>query len=89
MKVYHVMVERDETWYVARALEDGAVFTQGQSFDEIIQNIREVVDLLYREKDVQVELIVPPEVFAGRSPVKRNGRATASRKLPAASRARR
>ena len=66
MKVNHVIVERDGNWFCARAMEDAAVFTQGKSFDEIICNIREVAELMYEEKDVQVELVVPPEVRTGR-----------------------
>jgi len=62
MTVYHVIVEREDGWYVARALEDASVFTQGQSLDEITENIREVADLLHGKRDVQVELIIPPAV---------------------------
>ncbi|HWE92925.1 MAG TPA: hypothetical protein VG269_03055 [Tepidisphaeraceae bacterium] len=65
MKVYHVMVEQEGGWYCARAMEDAAVFTQGRTLDEIIANIREVADLMYDEKNVQVELVVPPSVSTG------------------------
>ena len=62
MKVYHVIVDREDDWYVARALEDSSVFTQGRSLDEITENIREVADLLHGERNVQVELVIPPAV---------------------------
>ena len=62
MKVYHVIVEPEDGWYVARALEDPGVFTQGRTLDEITENIREVADLLHGEKNVQVELVIPPAV---------------------------
>ena len=62
MKVYHVIVEREDDWYVARALEDSSVFTQGRSLDEITENIREVAELLHGERNVQVELVNPPSV---------------------------
>ncbi|MDB5332658.1 MAG: hypothetical protein JWP03_3809 [Phycisphaerales bacterium] len=65
MKVYHVMVEQEGGWYCARAMEDAAVFTQGRTLDEIIANIREVAALMYDEKNVQVELVVPPGVSTG------------------------
>ena len=71
MKVYHVIVEREDDWYVTRALEDSGVFTQGRSFDEIIANIREVADLLHGQKDVQIELVVPPEVGSPSAPGRR------------------
>jgi predicted RNase H-like HicB family nuclease len=81
MKVYHVMVEREDDWYVTRALEDGAVFTQGRSFDEIITNVREVVELLYGETNVQVEMTVPPEVPLGKHSTKRISHQSPVRKL--------
>jgi len=62
MKIYHVKVERDGEWFAAQALEDQSVFTQGKSLDEIIVNVREVVRLLYETDDVQVELILPPDL---------------------------
>lgn len=62
MKVYHVSVEREGKWFCATAMEDPSVFTQGRSLDEIVENIREVADLLHGEKDVQIELVVPPAV---------------------------
>jgi predicted RNase H-like HicB family nuclease len=62
MKVYHVIVDKDGPWYCAKAMEDPAVFTQARSFDEIIDNIREVAELMYGEKEVQIELVVPPRV---------------------------
>jgi predicted RNase H-like HicB family nuclease len=63
MKVYHVAVESSEGWYAAHALEDSSVITQGRTLDEVILNVREVVDLLYGEKAVQVELILPPDLL--------------------------
>ena len=85
MKVYHVIVEREDDWFVARALEDSGVFTQGRSFDEIVANIREVADLLHGHKDVQIELVVPPEV-GSRSKPKRD--VSRSKPRPRRSRAR-
>lgn len=63
MKIYHVIVESAEDgWLAAHALEDDSVHTQGRTLDEITANIREVADLLYGEKEVQVELVVPTSV---------------------------
>ena len=64
MKAYRIIVEREDEWYVARALEDTSVFTQGQSLDEITENIREVAKLLRGERNVQVEMVIPPAVKA-------------------------
>jgi predicted RNase H-like HicB family nuclease len=62
MKVYHVIVEPEDGWYVARALKDTGIFTQGRTLDEVTDNIREVAELLRGEKNVQVELVIPPTV---------------------------
>ena len=62
MKVYHVSLVQENGWYCASALEDSAVFTQGKTLDAIVTNIREVAELMYGEKDVQVELIVSPSI---------------------------
>jgi predicted RNase H-like HicB family nuclease len=62
MKIYHVAVERSEGWYAASALEDPAIVTQGRTLDEVIVNVREVVELLYDEREVQVELILGPKL---------------------------
>jgi predicted RNase H-like HicB family nuclease len=63
MKIYHVTLDREEGWYAAHALEDPSVITQGRTIDEVIVNVREVAELLYGEKEVQVELILPPDLL--------------------------
>lgn len=50
MKVYHISVEREGKWFCATAMENPSVFTQGRSLDDIVENIREVADLLHGEK---------------------------------------
>ena len=67
MKVLHVQVEYDDGWLIAQGLEDRAVITQGRTLDEIVQHVREVVDLLQGESGVQIELIVPPSVLAAKA----------------------
>ncbi len=62
MKIYHVSVVRDGAWYAAQALEDSAVITQGRTLDELVFNVRDAVELLYGDKQVQVELILPPSL---------------------------
>lgn len=74
MKVYHVMLEQEDGWYCATAMEDSAVFTQGRTLDEIIANVREVAELMYDETDVQVELVVPPGIAL------KTGRVSAARR---------
>lgn len=59
MKIYHVKVVRDGDWYAAQALEDPAIITQGRSLDEVVYMVRDAAHLLYKERQVQVELILP------------------------------
>ncbi len=62
MKVYHVSVQFEDGWYAAQALEDPRVITQGRTLDEVIVNVRDVVETLYGEAEVQVELILPADL---------------------------
>lgn len=62
MKTYHVLIEQADEWFAAQSLEDAGVLTQGRTLDEIVVNIRDVVELLYGEREVQVELILPPGI---------------------------
>lgn len=78
MKIYHVAVERSEGWYAATALEDPAVVTQGKTLDEVLVNVREVVELLYDDREVQVELILGPELEANGAKPRRTTRKRAS-----------
>jgi len=61
MNILHVKVEVDDGWLIAQGLEERGVITQARTFDELIANIREVVELLrIGSKDLHIELIVPP-----------------------------
>lgn len=65
MTTYHIIVEQAEDgWLAAHALEDDSVHTQGKTLEEVAANIREVADLLHGQKQVQLEMILPPDVPA-------------------------
>jgi len=59
MKIYHVMVEQDENWFIGRVLERDGITTQGRSLDELLYMVRDAIELMWNERDVQVEMIVP------------------------------
>jgi predicted RNase H-like HicB family nuclease len=59
MKLYHVQVEQDEDWLVGRVLEREGVTTQGRSLDELVFMLRDAISLMWNEKNVHLELIVP------------------------------
>jgi predicted RNase H-like HicB family nuclease len=77
MKLYHVTVEHDEDWYVGRVLERGGVTTQGRSLDELVFMLRDAIESLWGERDVQLELLLTPSVSG------RQRRATRRRKASA------
>lgn len=58
MKVLHVSVEQDDGWYIAQGLEEPGVITQARSLDEIVTNVREVIDLMFDRRDVDIELLL-------------------------------
>ena len=68
MKLYHVMVEQEDGWFVGRVLERPGVTTQGRTLDELVSMVRDAVELMWEEKEVGLELIVPGNaVMAGRA----------------------
>lgn len=62
MKVYHVKLQQDDGWYIGRVLERDGVTTQGRNLDELVFMIRDAIDLMWGERNVQLELIASPEI---------------------------
>jgi predicted RNase H-like HicB family nuclease len=62
MKVYHIEVVEDEGWYVGRVLDRPGVTTQGVNLDELVFMLRDAIELMWNEKNVQFELIVSPKI---------------------------
>ncbi|HVZ18290.1 MAG TPA: type II toxin-antitoxin system HicB family antitoxin [Terriglobales bacterium] len=77
MKLYHVAVEQDEKWFIGRVLDRDGVTTQGRSLDELVYMLRDAIELMWNEKDVELELFVPGKAitsFERRKPRKRSGK---------------
>jgi predicted RNase H-like HicB family nuclease len=62
MKVLHVQVEQNSGWFIAQGLEEPGVITQGRTLDEIVSNVREVVELMFDQKNVEIELLLPSKL---------------------------
>jgi predicted RNase H-like HicB family nuclease len=62
MKVLHVKVEQNEGWFIAQGLEEPGVITQGRSLDEIVANVREVIELMFNKKNVDIELLLGSQI---------------------------
>ena len=61
MKQYHVMVEQEDGWFIGRVLEREGITTQGRSLDELVFMVRDAIALMWNEKAVQLELLIPSE----------------------------
>ena len=81
MRLYRIAVEQEDEWFCLSAVNDPRVYTQAKSLDEAVFMVRDVVALLYDEKDIQIELVVPPDVTTPfeRRWAARKARAKASR----------
>ena len=77
MKLYHVAVHRESNWYIGRVLERSGVTTQGRTLDDLVSMLRDAIETLWREKDVQLELVLAPDA------VKRARSRTARRRASA------
>ena len=62
LKVYHVELDEDEGWYVGRVLERPGITTQGRSLDELVFMVRDAIELMWGERQVQLELIAAPGI---------------------------
>ena len=69
----HVAIEQTGEWYAARLLEDDSCYSQGKTLEEVVDNIREVIELVRGEKKPDLEVIIP-------SSLKLKSRATRSAK---------
>jgi predicted RNase H-like HicB family nuclease len=59
MKLYHVLVEQEDDWFIGRVLERDGVTTQGRSLDELVYMVRDAIELMWGERGVQLDLLVP------------------------------
>ena len=62
MKLYHVAVTQEDGSYIGRVLERGGVTTQGRTLDELVFMLRDAIEGLWREKNVQLELVLTPMI---------------------------
>ena len=54
---YYVVIERDEDgWYVGEAPQLRACYSQGRTIDELMANMREVIELCREEEDEDTAL---------------------------------
>jgi len=61
MKLYHVAVHREDGWHIGRVLERSGITTQGRTLDELVEMLRDAIEALWAERDVQLELVLAAE----------------------------
>ncbi len=62
MKLYHVLVEQEDQWLVGRVLERDGITTQGRSMDELLFMVRDAIELMWGERQVELELFVSGKI---------------------------
>lgn len=63
MRIYRFAVHPEEDDYLfLECINDPKLYTQARSMDEALLMARDVVECMYEQKDVIVELVVPPDV---------------------------
>ncbi len=78
MKLYHVLVAQEDNWFIGRVLEREGITTQGRSLDELLFMVRDAIALMWNEKGVELEFVVPGMALTARErrqmpTAKRNG----------------
>ena len=58
MALYHVAVHREKGWYIGRVLERPGITTQGQTLDDLVVMLRDAIEAMWSEAEVQLELIL-------------------------------
>ena len=66
MKLYHVLVEQEDKWFIGRVLEREGITTQGRSLDELLFMVRDAIELMWNEKGVELEFVVPGGALTAR-----------------------
>jgi predicted RNase H-like HicB family nuclease len=58
VNTYHVLVIKDEGWYVGRVLERPGITTQGKTLDHLVEMLHDAIDAMWGEKQVSLELLL-------------------------------
>ena len=60
-KEFYVVIEKDEDgMYIGEVSQLKACYSQGETIDELMKNIREVIDICLEEKENQQILVSGP-----------------------------
>lgn len=74
MKVLHVKVEQDDGWFIGQGLEEPGIITQGRSLDELVFMLRDAVEAMFDQKDVEIELLLSPRLKFGKTTSRKTSR---------------
>ncbi|OHB99104.1 MAG: hypothetical protein A3G70_06065 [Planctomycetes bacterium RIFCSPLOWO2_12_FULL_39_13] len=62
MHTFTIEIEKDENFYVAQCIEHSNCFTQGETIEETIHNIKEVIELILNVKHPKLKIILKDEL---------------------------
>lgn len=62
MSSYHVLVQKEDGWFVGRVLERAGITTQGRTLDELVLMVRDAIHLMWNERNAALELVLSPGV---------------------------
>lgn len=58
MNTYHVLVIKEDGWYIGRVLERPGITTQGKSLDHLVEMLHDAIDAMWGETRVSLELLL-------------------------------
>lgn len=62
MQTFTIEIEKDENFYVAQCIEHSNCFTQGETIEEAIHNIKEVIELILNIKTPKLKIVLKDEL---------------------------
>jgi len=62
MQTFTIEIEKDENFYVAQCIKHSNCFTQGETIEETIHNIKEVIELILNVKHPKLKIILKDEL---------------------------
>ena len=62
MKSHLIKVTRGDEWLIGRHADEPTFTTQGKDLDELVFMIRDAIDSLTDEQEVEIDLRLPPEL---------------------------
>ena len=63
MHTFTIEIEKDENFYVVQCIEHSSCFTQGETIEKAIHNIKEVIELILNVKHPKLKIVLKDELI--------------------------